>query len=89
MGNYKTKELLDFKSGDFVVDNESNEIGLLVMRFNLLESQTYDYPIWAWDILWSGHRNSYNKSKPRKTPYTEESLKNMVIEGVLSFYKNN
>ena len=88
MGNYKeAKDLLNFESGDFVVDQKTNEVGLLVMRFNLIEA--YDHPIWAWDIIWSGGRSTLNKGEPRKTPYTEESLKNMIIEGVLGFYKNN
>ncbi len=87
MADYKTKELLVFNSGDFVIDCQSNEIGLLMMRFNIVECSSY--PIWAWEILWSGHRCVFNKGLPRKTPYTEESLKNMILEGVMDYYKNN
>ena len=87
MGDYTSKELLLLESGDFVIDPECNEVGLLLMRFNLIETHE-DYPIYAWDIIWSGCRTSM-KGQPRRAPYTEESLKNMIIEGALRFYKNN
>lgn len=87
MGDYSTKNLLTFESGDFVLDLVSNEVGLLLQRFNLVESSLA--PVWAWEILWSGARTRYSEGLPKRTPYTEESLKNMVIEGVLTYYKNN
>lgn len=86
MGGYEDKELIVFNTGDFVVDATYNETGLLIERFNLVDS---NYPpVYAWDILWSGTRYSMN-GQPRRAPYTEESLKNMIIEGVLTHYKNN
>ena len=87
MGDYKNKNLILFEAGDFVVDHEYNEVGILLMRFNLVEPDDA-YPIFAWDILWSGSRYAM-RGYPRRAPYTEESLKNMVIEGLLTFYKNN
>ena len=86
MGDYSNKELIVFDIGDFVVDTEYNDVGLLLFRFNLIDN-SYP-PIYAWDIIWSGCRTSM-KGQPRRAPYTEESLKNMVIEGALKLYKNN
>tara|TARA_Y100000593_G_scaffold83468_1_gene157314 strand:+ start:117 stop:377 length:261 start_codon:yes stop_codon:yes gene_type:complete len=86
VGSYSTKDALLFESGDFVIDVSCNEIGRLLMRINLIEDS--DYPIYAWDILWSGDRSS-RIDAPRRAPYTEESLKNMIIEGLLLYYKNN
>ena len=86
MGDYTLKDLILFKSGDFVVDPECNEVGLLITRFNLVDEDTY--PIYAWDIMWSGYRYAMG-GIPRRAPYTEESLRNMIIEGVLLYYKNN
>ena len=86
MGDYTNKDLIIFAAGDFVVDVEYNEVGILLMRFNLIDSNYI--PIYAWDILWSGCRYAM-KGLPRRAPYTEESLKNMVIEGALTLYKNN
>ncbi len=84
MGDYSDKDNIVFQSGDFVVDLEYNEVGLLLLRFNLVDDDTA--PIYGWDIIWSGCRYSM-KGYPRRAPYTEESLKNMVIEGVFTLYK--
>jgi len=86
VADYRFKELILLEVGDFVVDPACNEIGLLIMRFNLIEDDVY--PIYAWDILWSGGRASAT-DMPKRAPYTEESLKNMILEGALTFYKNN
>ena len=86
MVEYDKKDLIRLSAGDFVVDVEYNEVGLLLRRFNLVDE--IEYPIFAWDILWSGCRISM-RGQPRRAPYTEESLKNMIIEGVLRLYKNN
>jgi len=86
VADYKLKELILLEVGDFVVDPTCNEVGLLIMRFNLIEDEVY--PIYAWDILWSCSRASA-KGIPKRAPYTEESLKNMILEGALTFYKNN
>lgn len=86
MVGYDKKDLILFKSGDFVIDHEYNEIGLLLFRFNLVDD--VENPIYAWDILWSGCRTAM-RGQPRRAPYTEESLKNMIIEGALMLYKNN
>ena len=87
MGEYANKDLIWLEAGDFVVDPNCNEIGVLLMRFNLIESRE-DYPISAWDIIWSGGRRTRD-GMPKRAPYTEESLKNMIIEGALTLYKNN
>lgn len=86
MGDYTNKHEIMFASGDFVVDKQYNEVGLLIHRFNLVD-QTIS-PVYAWDIIWSGYRYLMG-GQPRRAPYTEESLKNMIIEGVLVLYKNN
>jgi len=86
VGDYNNKDLIIFEVGDFVVDIEHNDVGLLLLRFNLIDDK-YP-PIYAWDIIWSGCRTAM-KGQPRRAPYTEESLKNMVIEGVLRLHKNN
>ncbi len=85
MGDYSIKELLCFSAGDFVVDVECGEVGLLLERYSLVDTEPL---IYAWSILWSGYRYAYG-GIPRHSPYTEESLKNMVLEGVLDYYKNN
>tara|TARA_Y100001938_G_scaffold149121_1_gene234933 strand:+ start:34 stop:291 length:258 start_codon:yes stop_codon:yes gene_type:complete len=84
VGNYKDKDNIVFQVGDFVVDIKYNEIGLLLMRFNLMDDAAF--PIYGWDIMWSGYRYSLT-GQPRRAPYTEESLKNMIVEGVLKLYK--
>lgn len=86
MGDYLIKDLILLEAGDFVIDHTCNEIGLLLLRFNLVEE--YDYPIYAWDIIWSGGRQTVD-GMPKRAPYTEDSLKNMILEGVLNLYKNN
>ena len=87
MGDYnQSKKLLCFGVGDFVVDAVCGEVGLLMERYNLVDDD-YD-PIYAWSIMWSGYRYAHG-GQPRNSPYTEESLKNMVIEGALIYYKNN
>ena len=84
MGNYTDKDSIIFNVGDFVV--KYNDVGLLLMRFNLIDDSSP--PVYAWDIIWSGSRHTM-KGQARRAPYTEESLKNMIIEGVLTLYKNN
>jgi hypothetical protein len=86
VGDYNNKHDIVFESGDFVVDTQYNEVGLLIYRFNLVD-QTIS-AVYAWDILWSGYRYLMG-GQPRRAPYTEESLKNMIIEGALVLYKNN
>lgn len=88
MGNYRYKELIVLEAGDFVVDIKYNEVGLLLNRFNLVDSGSAINPIYAWDIMWSGYRYIMG-GQPRRAPYTEESLKNMIIEDLLMLYKNN
>lgn len=85
--DYHTKKAsLVLDVGNFVVDELYNEVGLLLYKFNLVDDN--DNPIWAWDIIWSGSRSLYSGA-PRRAPYTEESLKNMILEGVLVLHKNN
>ena len=91
MGDYNLRRYIEFAAGDFVVDIETSEVGLLIKRFNVIgaDSKPDEYPaIYAWDIIWSGSRYIMNGT-PRRAPYTENSLKNMVIEGLLVHYKNN
>ena len=88
MGNYEKKAKLSLCVGDFVVDEVYNEVGLLLYKFNLVDHDNEHPAIWAWDIIWSGSR-AYYGGNPRRAPYTEESLKNMIIEGVLVLHKNN
>ena len=87
MGDLPIRELLCFGPGDFVVDYECGEVGLLIERFNLIEGDNYP-PLYAWDILWSGYRYAMG-GQPRRSPYTEEGLKNLVLEGVFLYFKNN
>tara|TARA_R100001509_G_scaffold63438_1_gene34942 strand:- start:1678 stop:1938 length:261 start_codon:yes stop_codon:yes gene_type:complete len=86
VGDYLVKDLILLEAGDFVIDPVCNEIGLLLMRFNLVDQ--LDYPIYAWDIMWSGGRQTID-GMPKRAPYTEDSLKNMILEGALNLYKNN
>lgn len=57
------------KTGQIVVDTVSGDIGLLLSRFNIFDDE--EYPIWAWDILWSGPATTEGN---RRSPYTESGL---------------
>ena len=78
-----------FKIGDIIVDTLTQEIGLLVERYDVFEDywdEIDDYgdddmgPIWAWQILWSGSKTPTTKTN-RYSAYTEVGLVSLVNEG--------
>ena len=87
MGDYTLLDTLCLEAGDFVIDKTNNEVGLLMKRINLINGDG-DLALYGWDIMWSGSRYIMN-GNIRRSPYTEVSLKNMIIEGLFVLYKNN
>lgn len=73
--------------GDVVIDTSTHESGILVVRFDIMESFTYvdRYPIWVWDILWAGSEVAARKA--RRSAYTEEGLQHLIFEGVFVHVK--
>jgi hypothetical protein len=78
---------IELKIGDIIIDASSGEIGLLTLRYDVLEYVPMvapglynpDYVIWAWEILWTGPGSDQSN---RYQPYTEDGLLNMICAGV-------
>jgi hypothetical protein len=81
---------IELKVGDVIIDANSGEIGLLTLRYDVLEyvpmvtPDLYnpEYVIWAWEILWTGPGSSESN---RYQPYTEDGLLNMIRAGVFEY----
>jgi len=72
---YSEKDLF---AGLMIEDIVSGDIGILVKRYNVLDSWEMEPEIWAWDILWTGPAtDAVNKSQP----YTENGLLGMLNSG--------
>ena len=86
------EELFNLKSGDLVVDITTDEVGLLVERYNVLE-EVYDgedYVVWAWNIIWTGPEILIDRgASNRRQSYTEFGLINLIRTGTFQLYKNN
>jgi len=86
------EELYNLKSGDLIVDVTTDEVGILVDRYNVLE-EVYDgeeYVIWAWDIMWSGPVVMVGSDNSnRHQSYTEFGLINLIRTGTFELHKNN
>ena len=81
---------VELKVGDVIIDTERGEIGLLLLRYDVLEYTpmissdfgTPDYAIWAWEILWTGPGWDIDN---RYQPYTEDGLVNMILSGTFEY----
>ena len=63
---------IELDVGDILIDNSSNETGLLLRHFNIFE-HTKDPiypPLYAWEIIWAG--TNVSKFPGRYQTYTEE-----------------
>ena len=80
---------ISLDSGDMIVDVVNNDVGLLVERYKVLPENKFDNgfvtePIWGWQITWTGPDiHEVN----RFTAYTENGLKNQIIEGRVKLIK--
>ena len=80
-------DIIVLNVGDIIIDTNSGEIGLLTLRYDVLDYTpmissdfgTSDYAIWAWEILWTGPGSDQSN---RYQPYTEDGLFNMIHAGV-------
>tara|TARA_B100000029_G_C17098600_1_gene787040 strand:- start:56 stop:376 length:321 start_codon:yes stop_codon:yes gene_type:complete len=85
-----------FRVGDVVISVETNNIGLLIERYDIFggyfsedELAEEEIPcIYAWEILWSG-ADLVNEDLPRKQSYTELGLINLIKEGYLKLIKTD
>tara|TARA_R110000824_G_scaffold174487_1_gene352665 strand:+ start:2181 stop:2423 length:243 start_codon:yes stop_codon:yes gene_type:complete len=76
----------DLKIGDIVVDQVTNEVGLLVDRYILTNKGCEDpLALWAWDIYWIGKNIDEEK---RLVTWTEFGLTNIIKAGTFVHYKD-
>lgn len=82
---------IELRTGDIIVDMATGDVGLLVNRYSIFETDEDDsdldemglppdYNIWAWDIYWAGGDSS-SLNISRYQPYTEEGLCNLIRAG--------
>ena len=68
----------DLSAGMMIEDIVSGDIGILVKRYDVMDSQTLGHEIWAWEIIWTGPAtHPINKNQP----YTENGLLGMLNAG--------
>jgi len=68
----------DLVPGLMLRDIISGDVGILVNRYNVMESWDEVGPIWAWEIIWTGPATGdLNKCQP----YTENGLLGMINAG--------
>jgi hypothetical protein len=68
----------DLHAGMMIEDIISGDIGILVRRYNVMNSWELEPEIWAWDIIWTGPAtDEINKNQP----YTENGLLGMLNSG--------
>ena len=73
-----------FSPGDMIIHTLDNEIGVLIDRYDVLDSD--EHPLWAWNIWWMGT----DAHTPRQChAYTEEGLFILIDEGLFAHYKNS
>jgi len=80
-------DIIVLNVGDIIIETDTGEIGLLTLRYDVLEyvpmvtPELYIpvYVIWAWEILWTGPGSDQSN---RYQPYTEDGLFNMIHAGV-------
>jgi hypothetical protein len=76
----------DLKIGDIVVDQVTNEVGLLVDRYVLTHKGPDDpLALWAWDVYWIGKNIDEEK---RLATWTEFGLINIIKAGTFVHYKD-
>ena len=73
---------IGFQPGDIVIDATTEEIGLLVERFDILEHASADLRnrVYAWEIIWTGKSTGADN---RWMPYTENGLARCIKDGTL------
>ena len=73
---------IDFQAGDIVIDTITEEIGLLVERFDILEYASIELQnrVYGWEIIWTG---KLARPDSRHMPYTENGLLKCVKDGML------
>jgi len=73
---------ITFAPGDIVVDTVTEEVGLLIERFDILEhaDEYLRDRVFAWEIVWTGKLTSVDK---RYMPYTENGLIRCIKDGML------
>ena len=73
---------IGFHPGDIVIDMVTEEVGLLIERFDILEhaSKELQGRVFAWEILWTGGRTT---SDTRHVPYTEHGLIKCIKDKLL------
>lgn len=71
-----------FAPGDIVIDTITEEIGLLIERFDILEhaDEHLRDRVFAWEIVWTGRLTSADN---RYMPYTENGLTRCIKDGML------
>jgi len=83
-----------FKVGDMIIDKLTNEVGLLIERYDVfdgyfsteeLENENIG-PIWAWEILWTGHLAAATKYN-RYGSYTEIGLISLIRDEALELIR--
>jgi|TARA_R100000152_G_C6669905_1_gene106497 hypothetical protein len=78
---------IEFQPGDIVIDTVTEEIGLLVERFDVLEHASEDLQsrVFAWEIVWTG---KLSRPDNRYMPYTENGLIKCIKDGMLLHISN-
>jgi len=74
---------IDFQAGDIVIDTNTEEIGLLIERFDVLKhaSKELQGRVFAWEIIWTGSRTA---GDTRYVPYTEHGLIKCIKDKLLT-----
>jgi len=68
----------DLYAGLMILDVISEDVGILLKKYNVMESWENEPQIWAWDIIWTGPAtDAINKNQP----YTENGLLGMLNSG--------
>tara|TARA_R110000824_G_C14845540_1_gene639518 strand:- start:318 stop:563 length:246 start_codon:yes stop_codon:yes gene_type:complete len=73
---------IGFQAGDIVIDMVTEEIGLLIERFDILEHASKELRgrVFAWEILWTGAGTT---SDTQYVPYTEHGLIKCIKDKLL------
>ena len=73
---------IGFQPGDIVIDMVTEEVGLLIERFDILEHASADLRnrVYAWEIIWTGQ---LVRADNRCVPYTENGLTRCIKDGML------
>ena len=73
---------IEFQPGDIVIDTMTEEVGLLIERFDVLEFASEDLQsrVFAWEVVWTGKTT---REDNRFMPYTENGLIKCIKDGML------